>query len=102
MLVLSSWPLRFNRGCVLARNSRVRAAAFFAGVARQLHPINGKQLAPDQALCITSYQHLAKQGLNLIAQAANKLGNVGVAGLAVAADGDELNIAQAGLLYAAA
>ena len=43
------------------------AAAFFAGVAWQLPSINGKQFSPDQALCITSYQHLAKQGFDLIA-----------------------------------
>ena len=38
----------------------------------------------------------------LIAQVGHELGDVGVAGLAVAADGDELDIARTGLLNGAA
>jgi hypothetical protein len=49
-------------------------------------------------LGITGQQDLAEQGFDLCAQAADERGDVGVAGLAVTADGDELHVAQAGLL----
>ena len=78
------------------------AATLFAGVTGQLDAINGKHLASDQALGIAGHQYLAEQGFDLLAQAAHELGDVGVAGLAVAADGDELDVAQAGLFNGAA
>jgi hypothetical protein len=53
-------------------------------------------------LGITGHEHLAEQGFDLITQATNELGELGVVGLAVAADGDELNIAKTGLFNAAA
>ena len=77
------------------------AAALFAGVGRELDAVNGKHLPPDQAQPVASEQHLGEQGLNVIAEFAHELGNMGVAGLAVAADGDELHVVQAGRFDAA-
>ena len=73
------------------------AATFFAGVAGELDTVDGEHVAPDQALSITGHQDLTKKGFDLLTEAAHELGNVGVAGLAVAADGDELDIERAGL-----
>ena len=78
------------------------AAALFACVAGKLDAINGEHLASDQALGIAGHQHLAEQGFDLVGEATNKLGNVGVAGLAVATAGDELDVTGAGLLDVAA
>ena len=78
------------------------AAALFAGVGGELDAVDGEHVAPDQALGVTGHQDLAKERFDLYAQAANELGNVGVAGLAVTADGDELHVAQAGLFNSAA
>ncbi len=73
------------------------AAAFFAGVTGELDAVDGEHVAPDQALGITGHQDLTEQGFDLLTEAAHELGDVGVAGLAVAANGDELDIARAGL-----
>lgn len=82
---------------LVVRNSRVRAAALFAGIAGELHAINGKHVASDQALGITGHQDLAKQGFDLSAEVAHKLGDVSMAGLTVTTDGDELDVALATL-----
>ena len=73
------------------------AAAFFAGVAGELDAVDGEHVAPNHALSITGHTDLAEQGFDLPTEAAYELGNVGVAGLAVAADGDEPDIERAGL-----
>ena len=78
------------------RNSSCVPAALLAGVAGQLDAVGGEHLAADQALGVTGHQHLREQRLDLIAQRHHKLGNVRVAGLAVATDGDELHVARAG------
>ena len=44
---------------------------------------------------ITGHQDLAEQRLNLLAQGRDEFGDVGMAGVAVAADGDELDVACA-------
>jgi hypothetical protein len=48
-------------------------------------------------LGVAGQQYLGKQGFDLVTQIGYELGDVGVAGLAVAADGDELDVALAGL-----
>jgi hypothetical protein len=74
------------------------AAALFAGVGGEFDAVDGEHLATDQALRIAGHQHLGKQWLDLLAKVAHELGDVCMAGLAVAADGDELHIALAGAL----
>ena len=73
------------------------AAALFAGVAGELDAIDGKHIASDQSLGVTGHQDLTKERFDLRAQAAYKFGDVGMAGLAVTADGDELDVALARL-----
>jgi hypothetical protein len=77
---------------------RMRAAALLAGVGRQLHAVDGEQLAPDQPLRIAGQQHLVEQRLDLRSQAAEELGQLRVAGVAVPADRDELDVVLAGPL----
>ena len=48
------------------------------------------------------HEHLGEQGLYFVTQFAHELGDVAVAGLAVAADGDEQHVVGAGLLDLAA
>ena len=67
----------------------VGAAALFAGVAGQLHAVDGKHLAPDQAQPVAGEQHLGEQTLDVLAQLAHELGDVRVAGLSVTAQGGE-------------
>ena len=50
-----------------------------------LDAVDGKHLSPDQALGIAGHQNLAEQRFDLGAEVGYKLGDVGVAGLAVAA-----------------
>ena len=84
----------FQSVCAVAQFG-VGAAAFFAGVRWQLDTINSKHVSTNQPLCITGQQDLAEQGFDLRAQVGDELSNVGMAGLAVAADGDELDVALA-------
>lgn len=72
-------------------------AALFAGIAGELDAVDGKHVAPDQSLSIAGHQHLAEQGFDLGTQVGYELGNMGVAGLAVTTDGNELDVALAGL-----
>ena len=74
------------------------AAALFAGVTGELDAVNSKHVPTDESLCITGHQHLAEQGFDLGAQVGNELGDVGVAGLAVTTERDELDVALTGLL----
>jgi hypothetical protein len=53
-------------------------------------------------LGIAGHQDLAEQGFDLGAEPGDELGNVGVAGLAVAAEGNELDVALACLFDATA
>ncbi len=66
-----------------------------SGVGGEFDAVDGEHVAPDQALCIAGYQDLVEQRFDLIAEVGDELGNVGVTGLAVAADGDELDVALA-------
>ena len=68
-------------------------AAFFAGVRRELDVIDVEHVPADQSLGIAGHQDLAEQRFDLDAQVGDELGNLGVAGLIVAADGNELNVA---------
>ncbi len=80
----------------------VGAAPLLAGVGRQLDAVDGEHLTPDQPEPIAGEQDLGEQRPDLLAQLAHELGDVGVAGLGIATDGDELDVVQAGLLDAAA
>ena len=84
------------RGLVQAlgavRQLGVGAAALFAGVGRQLDTVDGEHFFADQAQPVADQQYLGEQSLDVIAELTHKLGDVGVAGLAVAAEGDELHI----------
>jgi hypothetical protein len=73
------------------------ATAFFAGVGGELDAIDGEHVAANQSLGIAGHQDLAEQGFDLGAEVGHELGNVGMAGLAVTADGDELDVAIARL-----
>ncbi len=78
------------------------SATFFAGVGGEFDAVDGKHVSANEALCITGQQHLAKQGFDLGTEVGDELGNVGMAGLAVATDGDELDVAPTRLLNDAA
>lgn len=71
------------------------AAAFFAGVGGELDAIDGKRVSANQSLGITGHQNLAEQGFDLGAEVGLELGDVGMARLAVTADGNELDVALA-------
>jgi len=73
------------------------AAAFFAGIGGELDAIDGEHVAANQALGIAGHRDVAEQGFDLGAEVGYDLGKVGVAGLAVAADGNELDVALARL-----
>jgi hypothetical protein len=78
------------------------AAALFAGVGGEFDAVDGEHLAANQALGIAGQQDLAEQRFDLAAEVGDELGDVRVAGLAVATDGDELDVARTGLFNGAA
>jgi hypothetical protein len=80
----------------------VRARALLAGVGRQLDAVDGEHLSADQAQAVAGQQHLRKQRLDLLAQLAHELGNVGVARLRVATNSHELHVLRTGALDRAA
>jgi hypothetical protein len=71
------------------------AAALFAGVGGEFDAVDGEHLAPDQALASQVSRTWLNRGL-ICSPRPHELGDVRVAGLAVAADGDELHVALAG------
>lgn len=74
-------------------------AALFAGVAGEFDAVDGKHVPTNEALGITGHQDLGEQGFDLATELGGKLGDVGVAGSAVATDGDELDVAATSLFY---
>jgi hypothetical protein len=48
-----------------------------AGIAGELHPVDGEHLAPDESLGIAQKQHLGKQNGDLVLQLPHKRGNGG-------------------------
>lgn len=77
----------------------VGTATLLAGVAGKFDAVDGEHIASDEALRVAGHEYLTEQRLDLFAQATDELGDVGVAGLAVATDGDELDVAGTGAFY---
>jgi len=73
------------------------AAALFTGVGGELDAVNSEHAPPDQSLGIAGQPDLTEQGFDLGAEVGDELGNVGMAGLAITANGDELDVALARL-----
>lgn len=86
----------------LAQEVGAGAAARLAGVARQLDPVDGEHLPPDQALTVTDREYLGKQLGGQLAHAGDELGQRGEVRLAVAGDGHEQHMVAAGGLHLAA
>lgn len=78
------------------------AAALLAGIGGELDAVDGDHGLADQPDAVAGQQNLAEQGLHFVAEFAHELGTVGVAGLAVAADGGKQHVLMAGLLDLAA
>lgn len=74
------------------------AAFVFAGIAGEFDAINGKHLAPDQALPVTEIEYLAEYGGDVIAQMGNKGGDGGEVRLGIAGQGDEGDVFSTGEL----
>ena len=78
------------------------ATALFAGVAGEFDAVDGKHISANQALGIAGHQDLAEQRFDLGTEVGNEFGDMGMAGLAVATDGDELDVALARLFNGSA
>lgn len=68
----------------------------FAGVGRELDPVDGKHLAADQSLAVAQGEHLCKKLGGEVAHLRNEGGQGGEVGLAVSGQGDEEDVVAAG------
>ena len=71
-------------------------------LAGQLDAVDGEHGATDQAQAVAGHEHLCKQRLDVGAEFANELGDVGVARACVAGQGHEQHVVLTGLLDLAA
>ncbi|MNZ89918.1 hypothetical protein D3C78_1088600 [compost metagenome] len=86
----------------LAQEVGAGAAAGLAGVARQLHPVDGEHLAADQPLAVADGEHLGEQPGRQIAHVGYERGQGGEVRLAVAGHRHEQHMLAAGGFHLAA
>ena len=86
----------------LPREVCPRSTPALRRVVRQLHPINGEHLAADQALPIANRQDRSEYQRDVLAHAADEVGDGGEMRAAIAAQGDKGHLVAAGPFNATA
>jgi hypothetical protein len=82
----------------VAREVGPGAALGFRRIARQLHPVDGEHLAPDQSLAVADKQHLREHIGNVLTQRADEVRDGGEVRDVVSGQGDEGDVLSAGPL----
>jgi hypothetical protein len=85
----------------LAHEVPALAALGLRGVGRQLHPVDGEHLTPNEPLALTDHEHLGEHFCHRLAQAAHKRAQRAVVRLAIPRKRDELHVVAARPFHAA-